>query len=341
MNILWAGGEDIDFPITGIMTVTSGARARSGWARGALTQNVTNGAGVPAKTAPFTGGTVTSAWLSFEQIATPSAGSFVNVGLVGFCLSGTVKSLGIGADATTQTKLSLFKYDGTTKTALAAEGGTSLVLNTLQRFDIQVTNYGASATVNVYVNGTLVINFTGDVTVSGMTNFDSIIFYGGQNGGNPGTTTNTNISEIFVADSDTRGVLGLQTLALTGAGTTNAWTNNTFTNINGISFSDSNPTSSNTVAQDQQYTVTTPTPAAYSVIAVTQSARLARPATATPTQVKLGYKNGAGGSFGTGAAKTPGVGYALATQIDGINPVTGVAFTQSDLAALQLCMESA
>lgn len=335
MNILWAGAEDIDFPTIGQLTVdTTAGHFRSGWARCGL--NMPNSTASPGKSAPFTGGALTSAWLSFEfhlNVNMNTAGQL----MCGFGLSGTNKWLGIGTDTTSNIKVALSKYDGTTRTQLQAEGGTSLAAAVMNRFDMQVTNYGATATVNVYLNGSLIISFSGDTTVSGMTNFDSV-FIMFQSSANANAAV---YSEIFVADSDTRAVLGLQTLALTGAGTTNAWTNNTFTNINAISFTDNTPASSNTAAQDQQYTVTTPTPSAYSVIAVSISARLARPATATPTQVKLGYGNGAGGSFGTGAAKTPGVGYSLFEQIDAINPTTGIAWTQSDLASLQLDLESA
>jgi hypothetical protein len=333
MNILWAGGEDVDFPIMGNATVvTTGGRFRSGWARCAI--NMSQSTGSPAKSAPFSGGAVTSAWLSFQMY---NQGPISNSLFAGFGLSGTNKWLGVGSDSSNSNRVALVKYDGSTRTQLAAEGGSSMAGSVLTRFDIQVTNYGTTATVNVYVNGVAILTFTGDVTVSGMTNFDSVfVMFWNNGGGGPGQ-----YSEMFVADSDTRAVQGLQTLALTGAGTTNAWSNDTFSNINGISFSDSNPTYSNTAAQDQQYTVTTPTPVTYSVLAVSQSARLARPATATTSQVKLGYKNGATGAFGTGATKTPGVGFALATQIDQINPVTGVAFTQSDLASLQLDMQSA
>lgn len=330
MNILWAGGEDIDFPVIGSATVTTTAgRFRSGWARCGINQL---NAGSPAKSNPFSGGAITTGWATcyvyYAGAPNASALSF-SVGL-----SGTQKSLGIGASSTSGTKFCIFKYDGTTRTELAAESGTSIVANTLQRLDMQITNYGVSATVNVFLNGVSLITFTGDVTVSGMTNFDSIFLWS-PNG------NNVTYSEIYVADSDTRAVQGLQTLALTGAGTTNNWSNNTFSNINGISFSDTNPAFSNTAAQDQQYTVTTPTPVTYSVIGVIQSARLARPSSATPTQVKLGYGNGASGSFGTGSTKTPSAGFSNFQQIDQINPITGVAFTQSDLASLQLDMESA
>ena len=144
-----------------------------------------------------------------------------------------------------------------------------------------------------------------------------------------------------MADSDTRGLLGLNTLALTGAGTTTQWTNNTYTNINSATYSDNSPTYVNTTAKDQEYAVGTVQPAVYSVIAVVQSARLATPTGSTPTHVKLGYGSGGTGSFGTGATKTPTVGFSTFQQIDQINPITSTTWVSADLAApLQLDMQS-
>ena len=332
MAILWAGGEDIDFPVIGSATIiTVGGQFRSGWARCAISQPAS---GAVAKSNPFNGGAVTSAWLSFQTFV-PSVGglSLTNTSMAAFGLSGTTKGLGVGVNGST---FQIFKFDGTTRTVLASEGGSSWTVATLQRIDMQVTSYGATATVNVYLNGVSLITFTGDVTVSGMTNFDSVFIYSAT-----GANLTQKTSELFVSDSDTRAIQGLQTLALTGAGTTTGWTNNTFSNINGINFSDGSPTSVNVVATDQQYTVTTPTPSVYSVTAVAISARMAKSTAATPTVVKLGYGNGAAGSFGTGASKTVTTGFQTYEQIDAINPTTSAAFTQAQLAALQLDIESA
>ncbi len=335
MNIYFAGGEDISFPSFGSYLVnTVSGRFRSGWARCGLaaTQNTPTGG---AHSSVFGAGAQTSAWLSFRIYLDSSLNT--SQMLVGLGLSGTNNALGVGSDTSNSAKVAIFKYDGTTRTQLAAETGTSWAVSTAFKIDMQVISYGASATVNVYVNGILTVTFTGDVTVSGMTNFDSVYllpnpFFG---------VASPVYSEIFVTDTDTRGFLGLQTEALTGAGTTNSFTNDTFTNINGISFSDANPTYTNTAAQDQQYTLTAPTPTSYSVSGVVITARMAASSGSTPTQIKLGYNSGGTKGFGTGAAKTLTTGYATYTQIDTVNPVTGVAFTQSELAALQLDLQSA
>lgn len=334
MNIYFAGGEDISFPSFGSYNViTIASRFRSGWARCGLgaTANVTTGG---AHSGIFGAGAQTSAWLSFRVYLDASLNAaqlFVGLGL-----SGTNNSLGVGSDTSNSAKVAIFKYDGTTRTQLAVETGTTWTVSTIFKIDMQVISYGAAATVNVYINGVLTVTFTGDVTVSGMTNFDSVYLPP-----NPFNVASPSYSEIFVTDVDSRGFLGLQTEALTGAGTTNSFTNNTFTNINGISFSDANPTYTNTTAQDQQYTLTAPTPTTYSVSGVVITARMAASSGSTPTQIKLGYNSGGTKGFGTGAAKTLTTGYVTYTQTDVVNPVTGVAFTQSELAALQLDLQSA
>ncbi len=328
MNILWAGGEDIDFPVIGGATVnTSAGTFRSGWARCSLNINefstVTRGN-------PFNRGAQTSAWITcrYYPSAIYSGSAYA---LVGFGLSGTNSALVIGVGNSGKTVLGTVS-SGTFAT-LASEAGNSLsASNTLVKLDMQVTSYGATATVNIYVNGNLVINFSGNVAVAGMTNFDHVYVTSYEE--------SSSFSEFFVADSDTRALLGVQTLAPIGAGTTTQWSNNTYTNINGTSYSDANPTYVNTTAKDQEYTVTAPTPAVFSVIGVVQSARACIPSGSTPTALKLGYGSGGVGHFGTGASKSPTVGFADYQQIDQINPITGVAWTAADLTGFQLDMQS-
>jgi hypothetical protein len=326
MNILWAGGEDIDFLTLNGANITT-ANARAGWSRVMI--QMPNSANIVARSLPFSGGAVTSAWLSFRLFYNyPSA----NLLFAGFGLSGTSNWLGVGGNGT---QLQLCTYNGGTRTLLSSEIGATLISPAMNRIDMQVTNYGASATVNVYLNSNLVISFTGDVRGTGMTNFDSVFIVNGPN------YQPNYFSEFIVADSDTRALLGLQTLALTGAGTTAAWTNNTYTNINGTIFSDTNPTYVNTAAADQEYTVGPVTPQVCSVVAVVQNARMAASAGSTPTHVKMGYGSAGAGYFGSGAQKTPGVGFAPYQQIDQTNPITGVAFTRADLTApLQLDLQS-
>ena len=332
MNILWAGAEYEDFPLPGVAgPSTTAGRFRANWARCAINMGGNN-LTAQTKGAIFNGGAVTSAWISCQANFVNTNG--VDSKCVGFGQSSSANGLCWGFDSG-GTKFCIFKYDGTTTTRLAIESGTTFALGPLFRVDMQVISYGASGTVNLYVNGVSIISFTGNLAVSGMTNMDSVTLFQYQTNNPPF------YSEIFVADSDTRAIQGMQTMLATGAGTTNNWTNNTFSNINALVANDGNATYVNTATQDQQYNVTDMTPPAYSVVAVVVNARIAKTAGSTPTQVKLGYNSGGTVAFGTGATKTPSVGFTQASQIDHTNPVTGVAFAPSDMNALQLDLRSA
>ncbi len=330
MSILWCGGEDIDFTTTGTGqgVDTTSTKFRPTYARCAVTSpNVNNS---NSRTAPFPAGSVTSAWLTVRIFNGAQATSFKNIG---FRDSSTGGCLILGTNSSTATKLALYKYDGTTATQLAAESGTSLSNGAVDWLVMQVSNYGASSIVNVWVNGILVITFSGDCTVSSATSVNSVILCGN-------TTFQNRVSEIIVADVDVRSFVGLMTLALTGAGTTNSWTNPTFSNINGTTFSDANPTSSNTTAQDNEYNVTDLPSGTFQVLAVKSTMRAAVSSSPAVTQIKMGYKNGASVGFGTGAAKTPGVAYGTFEQLDLTDPTTSAAWLQADINGLQLDYQS-
>ena len=329
MAILWCGGEDIDFPNgTGTMLVNGTAPTnRSGISRAQVLNNTI--AGNPSKflqSQPFPGGAVTSAWFTYQHAPFQVSAGRMHIGV---SLSGTSKGLFVGIDSTTASKLALYKFDGTTKTQLVQESGVSLTASSNAfRIDMQIINYGASATVFVYLNSTLLLTFAGDVTVSGMSNFDSISIAGEQSG---------YFSECIVSTTDTRPISALQTLALTGAGTTNNWTNNTFSNINGTTISDTNPTSSNLNNQVQDYNITDAIAGTYNVDAIKISARMAKSATPAVNQVQLGYNNGAGSSAsGTGATKAVATVYTTYEQLDVTNPITATAWAKADINALQL-----
>jgi hypothetical protein len=335
MQIYWAGGEDLDFPYIGNAGPNTGAGViRSGWSREAITPAQNNSAF--ARSAPFNAGPQTSAWLTFYW-TTGGQGMGASQMMIGFGQSSSGRGFGLSSDSTS-TKITLARFDGTTRTQLAVETATSMpIASGHARYDMQVTNFGVTATVNIYCNYALILNAVVDLTQAGMTsNFDCVTIFAY-------TTNNSapSYTEIVVADSDTRQIQGLQTLALTGSGTTNNWSNNTFSNINQTTMTDTTPTSVNTTAQDQQYNITDGLLAAYSVIGIVISARVAKTAASVPTQIKLGYNSGGSVAFGTGAAKTPGFGFAPVMQIDMVNPVTGVAFLQSEINALQLDLQSA
>jgi hypothetical protein len=327
MSILWCGGEDIDFPVGGTANVdTTATRFRSGYARCGLTSAL----GVYLQSKPFVGGAITDCWFTFQmwdnRVATASA---LAGGLV---LSSTVASgLWVGG-GTTATKLALFTYDGTTKTQLAAESGNSLSTSSIMhRIDLQLVSYGATSTINVYCDGTLVITFSGDCRVGALTNVDAF--------GLSARAAASNfflLSEIVVADEDVRAFPGLLTMALTGAGTTDDWTG-TFSNINGTTISDANPAFVNLNDKLEEFNVTDLPSGTFAIKAVKIAMRAAK-AAGTPTKIALGYNEGGTVTVESDIALT--TAYATYEQLDNTNPRTSAAWDSSIINALQITAKS-
>lgn len=325
MNILWCGGEDIDFLDSGsIFLQTNSSQYRSSYARHAITGN-----GGYRKGPAFAAGSVTSCWISARCGLNSGAVAGRWFGLVD---SATAASgIWIGADSSADSKLVLSKFDGTTMTTLATSATAQYVSNihTLRKIDVQLINFGATATVNVYVDGGLALTYSGNVAVTGVTAVDCVGLAGGFGNG-------SGVSEIIVADADTRS-LSLMTMAPTGAGSTTDWSG-AYTDANEATNSDASNVSTNATAQDEQFDITDLAAGTYQVIAVKAAARAAIAGGSTPTGLKLGFKSG--GSTAVGSTLTPGSSYGLAEELFATNPVTSAAWAQSDMNALQLTLRS-
>jgi hypothetical protein len=325
--ILWIGGEDIDFPAgTGTMAVaTGGGLFRSGYARCAISNSNTT-ASKFLQSLAFPAGAVTDAWIT-ARIETGAMTT--NRMAFGVSLSTTSKGLFVGSGSAS-TKLALIKYDGTTATVLASESGTSLAVSTIYKIDMHIASYGASATVTVYVNGVALITFSGSVSVTGMTNFDSVSLPGGS-----GFVWNT--SEVIVSDTDTRG-LSLATMAPNAAGDTDTWPTGTYASVNPTTINDSNVVNTNSTGADEEFNLTDPPSGTFAVLAVKLAMRAANAAGAA-TNVALGLKSG--GTIDSPTASTLTTVFTTYERLLATNPVTGVNFTAAEAAALQINLRSA
>ena len=157
MAILWCGGEDIDFPNGGnaITVDTNSSKFRSAWARCAIYSNL----GI-ARSTPFPGGAITSAWLRVT--------TYLNGGQTFFCFglrnsSFASSSLGIALLAGTNDIL-IVKLDGGTQTTLVNTG--VVWPQGVSRFDMQLVNYGSSGTLNLYLNGAVIGSYTGNISLT-------------------------------------------------------------------------------------------------------------------------------------------------------------------------------
>jgi hypothetical protein len=343
MSILWCGGEDIDFPngfavqsftvdpLGNFAVIFRPAYARcSIWPAASFTI---------CKSTAF--GPVTSAWLAFQLWAFNFGQGTVNNNLIGLGLSGTDSALFLGAVSTAGMlsggQLALMKsvnsvQGGGPITQLAVEPGSSLPNSTLVRIDMQVINFGALCTVNVWLNGALLFTFTGDVTLPGMAAFDSVFLsrvpsISGESFG---------VSEIIVADEDTR-AMSLQTLAPAGAGTTENWTG-AYTDINEVVINDATVVTTNTPALDWQATLPALVAGAPGVRGVKIAARASTPAGSVATTVGLGVNSG--GTINAGAQQSPTVPWETLERFMVYNPTTGQPWTTAQMNALQLNLRS-
>jgi len=322
--ILWTGGEEIDFPRGATVTANTAGYHRSGYGR----HTINVAAGFVGISNAFPSGPVTSAWFSVQAYMNVIN---ANLKLVGLGKSGTSNGLWLGIGGTAG-KIALWKYDGTTWTLLATETGTSVPSTGLNyKYDMQVISYGASATVNIYVNGSASpkLTYTGDVTVGGNTNLDNVQIF-------QTNTAWTYYSEFIVADTDTR-LMSVVTLAPSAAGTTNQWTG-AYTDISESTLNDATLVSSATSGQNFQCNLND--------LPSTSLAIKAVKATARGVQTGGGIAGLALGLYTSATVSVPSAS-ALTTTWDTYetlyqtNPVTSSAFTPTEVNALQLNLQSA
>jgi hypothetical protein len=326
MTILWFGGEDIDFP-AGNAVANNGSGFRSSYARTAL--NCSSGVNtVSARSLAFSGGALTSFWLHAQLTLATGAQPYRAAGLAQTA-NGTASGLYVGNDSSTASKVALWKLDGSTWTELASESGASLS-SAPQAVDMQVTNFGATATVNVYVAGTLKITYSGSTAITGVSNLDCVSL--------PGNSGVFVASEIIVADADTR-AMSLVTMAPNAAGDANNWTTGTYASINPTTINDANVIAVNTTGQDFQANCIDLPSGSFSVNAVKVAARAEVTAGSTPTSVKLGVKTG--GTVNVDAGHTLTAAFTTYERLMTTNPVTSAAWLSSDMNALQMDLQSA
>lgn len=330
-TVLWMGGEDIDFPNgSGTCVPVMGSQIRTGYARVSLRSCLSGSGGIAVST-PFSGGAITSGWISVRAYNDGNNSSR----FAGFVKSGTSNSLIMGTSASGNTKVALWKYDGTTWTELAASAAGAITGSALHKMDMQLINYGASATVNIYVDAlaTPALTYTGDVTAGGSVNVDSVAI-----SGNPNSTWYASISEAIVADSDTR-QLSLVSLAPNAAGDLNQWTGS-YTNVNPTWINDTSYVTDNTSGNlFESNLINLPTGiGAVAVQGVKVAARAAKYGSGMGS-LSLGVKTNA--TVSAPAAVAQGVGWATTETYYLTNPVTSSTWTSSEIDALQLLLKSA
>jgi hypothetical protein len=278
----------------------------------------------------FSGGPVTSAWLTFQFVASLGLGSSNKLCGLGK-YSTTNKGIFVGTSSSNGQKVALLKFDGSTVTQLATETGTSISLGSFHKFDMHVTNYGASSSIDVYMDGNLLISYTGDCSVSGVTGLDCVMCQYTR-----GSATLGGLSEFIVSTTDTR-KMSLVTHYPNAAGDVLEFTG-AYTTVDEITIDDSDLAYDNVDGHRAMYNLSNTPAGTFSVLAVKEAVRASRSSDSSPTSINLGIKSG--GTVDVNANRSLGIGWGTVERLMTVNPVTGNLFTTAELDALQIVVES-
>lgn len=331
MTILWCGGEEMDF-IEATAAHMGGGPFRPQYARTCV-QLGGYGAGPVIWSTPFAD--VTSCWAS-AQVSTDAGGSAFAYpisrlwGLIDAATGTLAKGIYIGFSAmagTSTRKLALLTWDGATQTVLAEAADFLWQDGTLSKLDLQVIDYGASSTLNLYLNAVLAVTFSGDCRIPGVASLNAV-------GGNFAGETNSAcfLSELIVADEDTR-QFALCTLSPTAAGDANAWTG-AVTDINEVVLDDATFLESDTPGAEAQFRLSSLPAGSVIVKAVKLAARAENTAGAAVNNLNLGVKSG--GVIDAGTAQPLTVAWSTLERLMAQNPVTASPWAAVDVNALQL-----
>lgn len=331
MSIIWCGGEDIDFP-NGIYpgVDTGGGKFRSAWARCVTHCSYGPGGSRFLKSTTFS--PITSGWLrGYVYLYDQNNPVF----FLGLGKAGTNSTIGVGSTGNNSSSnwFSIVKVDSGSMTTLAASS-VNFGATGLYKLDLNLVNYGASTTINLYVNGQFAVSWSGNATMSGVSSFDSV-FTGSSVNGPVG------VSEVIVADETTLALQGLVTLAPNGNGASQQWTNANYTNVNPAAIDDTNATYTNTVGQDEQLTTNNFPSGNFQVEAVKVIARAMKTAGATPTNLKVGFNNTNNGTVAEGAVHAVADSFAPVEEFFTTDPTNGGADWGSNLNGYQIELRSA
>ena len=271
MTILLATGEDTGFtgfPQIPVSSTTAG-RFRNGYARCAIstTTSTPTASDPPAQRLQlpiFTSSNLVWFHAVFFDV---SSSGILNFQSILFRSPDGISRIVVRQTATYGTLKVSSRNAAGTLTDLATFSG-SFSSATLYSLDMKV-DYEAGGGIQIWLNGTLMVNWTGDPRTDSATQLNQIEI------SNLAASSLTFWSEIIVADQDTRG-MSLWTIPPTAAGNTQLWTPNTVGNINEVSNSDSTFVSTTTAGQLTEWAVTgAVAPAgAWTVLSFFQEARL-------------------------------------------------------------------
>lgn len=229
-------------------------------------------------------------------------------------------------------------WNGSSFTEVSIAGGASgggFPIGELVRFDVQWTIHNSTGVFRIYMNESLIVEFTGDTLQTGFTTIDQLRL---SSGSTRVSADQTYFSEVIVADEDTRG-WRLATLGVTADGTNTAWTGD-YTDIDEIDLDDADDITSDTADQVHGFAVdNVPAEAAgYSVEAVVVGMRANRAASG-PQNLQAHVRSGGTDYFSSNVG-TLGLGLLPFQAVFATDPGTASAWAQSGVNAAEVGVKS-
>ena len=323
--ILWMGGEDTSFPYGASVVASTVALYKRAHARCAVAVSST---GAIARSKDFEGGAITSGWASRRFFTTTNGGISTGLLLVGLVKDSTSNSgIFLGISPSTTGKMAIINYDGTTKTVLASETGVSLSADSvIHALHLSIEDYGTTSTIRAYLDNNLIVEFSGDCTISGVSSLGAFAFSSGYIASYGGA------SECFVSTDDSRSYYGIATLAPSGSGDANAWTGD-YSAVDEAILSDADFMYTNSTDTDAQMAMSDPPSGNFSVAAMKLESRACKSSDSTPGSIGLGIKSG--GTIDPGSAQSLTTVFCTYERLMLTNPVTGIAFSTAELISIQ------
>lgn len=313
MAVIWCGNEDVDFYPNPLDIVTTGTR----------TDYVRYGVTLDQQIVSNRFQELTDCWCSvrFWASSTGSGAPFLQI-----------------RDYDSGNNIQLCKSSHNlllrkNTTTLVDSGDIQLSDGNQKKIDLQLINYGATATVNVFVNGVKVIEYTGDVSFAGITGFNCIATRPSSSSSSFGVSRGVT-SEFIVATEDTRN-MSLKTLAPVAAGDVNEWVGD-HTDINEDIANEN--TYIHTEELDKLFNASlSGMPAVAKVYTVKAVKLTCRTGQSTAGGIQFGVKTNGVNYFGT--TKDPTIEDTF-EEFFHTNPETGIDWTPEDIDNLQLSIRS-
>lgn len=330
--IYFMGSEDVDFDVASA-SAAAALRGAAG-SRSSLLMTSTSTIGAvfrdQATRAPVS---LTNFWCMSYQThvsAITRGGDFLS-----FCTGSSLtlasrrlKLLGTGASGSGAILDLATSIDGTANVVIASGAVADNAASGLLVVNVQ--DYGAAGRVRVWWRGSLIIDYTGSLSVGGALSLGGVIFLGSAG------TAAYNLAEVAVTDFDLRAA-ALVSLAPNGAGDINEWTSGGYAEVDEITQNDADVAQTDAADKTMRLALGN-LPAGTFIVRGVKSVWRAADGVAGIQRLQGGIKTNGADYLNDADLLT--AAFANFHRIDEVNPATGTRFTAAEVNALQLAFVS-